>query len=62
VEVVAGEQEEHAGAEGKRKASEEAGSTQEEEDEWHASAVYVVTQMNEQLFTELLRGFHAPRG
>jgi hypothetical protein len=60
VEVVAGEQEEHAGADGKRKASEEAGSTQEEEEQ-HAVVVGVVTQLNEQLFTELMQGFHAPR-
>jgi hypothetical protein len=62
VEVVAGEQEEqHGGASSQTNASEEADSTRAEETESHASAVYVVTQLNEQLFTELMQGFNVPR-
>jgi hypothetical protein len=59
VEVVARQQEgPTAGASGKRKASSEAGSTEDEEEK-HAVLAYVVGQLNEQLFTELMQGFHA---
>jgi hypothetical protein len=59
VEVVSRQQEgPPAGASGKRKASSEAGSTEDEENR-HAVLAYVVGQLNEQLFTELMNGFHA---
>jgi hypothetical protein len=60
VEVVSTQQQEgqQAGASGKDKTASEAGSTEDEE-ETHAVLAYVVRQLNEQLFTELLQGFHA---
>jgi hypothetical protein len=60
VDVVAGQQEEEAEASGKRKASSEAGSTPQE-DERHATLSFVTTTINEQLFNELMQGFHLPR-
>jgi hypothetical protein len=61
VEVVAreekeAEEERRTGRKRKRKASNEAGFPQEVR---HAVLVYVVTQLNEQLFTELIRFFDA---
>jgi hypothetical protein len=59
VEVVSRQQEgPTAGASGKRKASSEAGRTEDEEEK-HALLAYVVGQLNEQLFTELMQGLHA---
>jgi hypothetical protein len=55
------EGEEQGGDSGKRQASIEASCTEEEE-ERHAMLAYVVRQMNEQLFTELMHGLHAPEG
>jgi hypothetical protein len=60
VDVVVGQQEEEAEASGKRKASSKARSTPQE-DERHATLSFVTTMMNEQLFTELMQGFHLPR-
>jgi hypothetical protein len=64
LEVMEGGQEEQqGGASGKRKASGGAASAQEEEgEEAHEVLAYVTTQMNEQLFTELVQGFHSPEG
>jgi hypothetical protein len=60
--VVARHQEEQqAGASGKRKASSEAGRTDEEQEK-HAVLAYVVGQLNEQLFTELMQCFLVPKG
>lgn len=64
VEVVAredkeAEEERQTGRKRKRKASNEAGFPQVQEEVRHAVLVYVVTQLNEQLFTELIRSFDA---
>ena len=50
-------QQSQAGASGQGRASTEAAHADEER---HAVLQYVVTQLNEQLFTELVKGFHVP--
>jgi hypothetical protein len=59
VEVVSRQQEgPAAGPSGQRKASSEAGRTEDEEEK-HAVLAYVVGQLNTDLFKELMKGFHA---
>jgi hypothetical protein len=48
------------GVSGTIEASSEAGAVQDVEEERHAVLAYVVRQMNEQLFNELMEGFYAP--
>jgi hypothetical protein len=61
VDVVMGQQEEQAGSNGKRTAPSEAGSTDEEDEERCAMLAFVVKMLNEQLFIELMQGFHVYR-
>jgi hypothetical protein len=60
VEVVAAQQEQHGGI-SDTEASTEARGAQEGE-ELYAALTYTMKEMNEQLYIELLGGFHGPRG
>jgi hypothetical protein len=54
------EEQQQVGAAGKRKPSNEASGTGEEET-LHATLVYVTTQLEEALFKEFMEGFHKAR-
>lgn len=61
VEVVEGQQEgQQIGSSGQMKElRSKASTTQQEEEERHAVLTYVMRRSNEQLFAELMQGFHA---